>query len=62
MKQIVEQFNLPKWLGTDKAKLQMAMAGFRGPQAEVAFLFFRLVTPVLSLAVSAFYIFGRCPA
>ena len=58
MKQIVERFNLSKWLGTDKAKLQMAMAGFRGPQAEVAFLFFRLVTPILSLTVSAFYIFA----
>ena len=58
MKKIVERFSLSKWLGTDKAKSQMAMAGFRGPQAEVAFLFFRLVTPILSLAVSAFYIFA----
>ncbi|MDQ6702228.1 MAG: type II secretion system F family protein, partial [Pseudomonadota bacterium] len=57
MKQIVERFSLSKWLGTDQAKTQMTMAGFRGPQAEVAFLFFRLVTPVLSLAISAFYIF-----
>src|SRR3984893_2841336 len=57
MKQIVERFSLSKWLGTDRAKTQMAMAGFRGPQAEVAFLFFRLVTPVLSLAISAFYTF-----
>jgi tight adherence protein C len=56
MKQIVERFSLSKWLGTDQAKAQMAMAGFRGPQAEVAFLFFRLVTPALSLAVSSFYI------
>jgi tight adherence protein C len=57
MKQIVERFSLSKWLGTDRAKTQMAMAGFRGPQAEVAFLFFRLVTPALILAVSTFYIF-----
>jgi|GEM_PF-31241 len=57
MKQIVERFSLSKWLGTDRAKTQMAMAGFRGPQAEVAFLFFRLVTPILILAVSTFYIF-----
>jgi hypothetical protein len=28
-----------------------------GPQAEVVFLFFRVVTPVLSLAISAFYTF-----
>ncbi len=57
MKQIVERFSLSKWLGTDRAKTQMAMAGFRGPQAEVAFLFFRLVTPVLILAISTFYTF-----
>src|ERR1019366_3436826 len=56
MKQIVERFSLSKWLGTDQAKAQMGMAGFRGPQGEVAFLFFRLVTPALSLAVSSFYI------
>jgi len=56
MKQIVERFSLSKWLGTDKAKLQMAMAGFRGQQAEVAFLFFRLVTPTVSLALSIFYL------
>jgi tight adherence protein C len=57
MKQIVERFGLSKWLGTDQAKMKMAMAGFRGPQAEVAFLFFRLVMPSLSLVVSAFYMF-----
>jgi tight adherence protein C len=57
MKRIVERFSLSKWLGTDQAKMQMAMAGFRGPQAEVAFLFFRLVTPILCLSISAFYIF-----
>ncbi len=57
MKQTVERFSLSKWLGTEKAKTQMAMAGFRGPQAEVAFLFYQLVTPVVSLAISAFYTF-----
>ncbi|HTV34232.1 MAG TPA: type II secretion system F family protein [Methylocella sp.] len=56
MKQVVERFSLSKWLGTDKAKLQMAMAGFRGPQAEVGFLFFRLVTPAVSLTLSSFYL------
>ena len=57
MKHIVERFSLSKWLGTDQAKTQMAMAGFRGPQAEVAFLFFRLVVPCLGLAASVFYNF-----
>lgn len=58
MKKIVERFSLSKWLGTAQAKAQMVMAGFRGPQAEVAFLFFRLVTPAMSFFASAFYIFA----
>jgi tight adherence protein C len=56
MKDIVERFKLSKWLGTDKAKLQMVMAGFRGPQAEVAFLFFRLVTPIALFVISVIYL------
>src|SRR3954447_2700237 len=34
MKNVVDQFQLGKWLGTETAKQQLAMAGFRGPQAE----------------------------
>jgi tight adherence protein C len=61
MKQIVEWFSLSRWLGTDQAKSQMTMAGFRGPQAEVAFLFFRLVTPILSFTVCTFYLLAAPP-
>jgi len=57
MKQIVDSFSLSKWLGTEKAKEQLAMAGFRGPQAEIAFLFFRLVSPIALFFISLFYIF-----
>ncbi len=57
MKNIVERFNLSSWLGTDKAKKQMIMAGFRGPQAEVAFLFFRLVTPIILFLLTLLYLF-----
>ncbi len=57
MKQVVEWFNLSKWLGTDQAKLQMTMAGYRGASAEVGFLFFRLVTPIVVFVVSVAYIF-----
>ena len=57
MRNIVESFSLSKWLGTDKAKEQLAMAGFRGPQAETAFLFFRLVAPIALTLLTAFYIF-----
>jgi tight adherence protein C len=56
MKQIVDSFSLSKWLGTEKAKLQLAMAGYRGPQAEIAFLFFRLVVPIALFCVAVFYL------
>ncbi|MGP0104888.1 type II secretion system F family protein [Rhodoblastus sp.] len=57
MKEIVEKYSLSKWLGTDHAKMQLTMAGYRGAQAEVGFLFFRLVTPMASIVVSALYVF-----
>jgi tight adherence protein C len=57
MKHVVEQFQLGKWLGMDDAKQRLTMAGYRGPQAEVAFLFFRLVTPVAFLLFAVFYLF-----
>src|SRR4051794_822377 len=56
MKQIVESFSLSKWLGTENAKSQLAMAGYRGPQAEIAFLFFRLVVPIVLFLAAMFYI------
>lgn len=57
MKQVVENFNLGKWVGTDTAKKQLAMAGFRGPSAEVTFLFFRMVTPIALTLTVIFYIY-----
>ena len=57
MTKIVDGLSASKWLGTDKAKMQLAMAGFRGPQAEVAFLFFRLVAPVGLFVLAVFYLF-----
>jgi tight adherence protein C len=57
MKQIVERFSLSSWLGTEKAKLQLSQAGFRGPQAEIGFLFFRFVMPILLFSVAVFYMF-----
>jgi len=58
MKQIVEQFSLDKWLGTETARANLIMAGYRSSNAEYAFLFFRLVTPIVMLLVSALYVFG----
>jgi tight adherence protein C len=56
MKDIVDKFSLSKWLGTDDVKARLAMAGYRGPQAETAFLFFRLVTPIGLLFAAVFYL------
>jgi tight adherence protein C len=57
MKRIVDRFNLKTWLGTEKSKDQMLMAGYRGAQAEVAFLFFRLVSPAVFFVLGLLYIF-----
>ena len=57
MKEVVERLKLGNWLGTETAKNQMMMAGYRGQQAEVAFLFFRLVSPVAFTLVALFYLF-----
>src|SRR5690606_34137830 len=37
-------------------KKQLAMAGFRGQQAEIGFLFFRAVTPVGLFLFALFYV------
>ena len=58
MKRLVEGFSLERWLGTEEAKAQLTMAGFRGKQAEVAFLFFRAVAPIGMAAVGLIYMFG----
>ena len=58
MRRIVERFKLGDWLGTENAKKQLAMAGYRGPQAEVTFLFFRLAAPVGLFLFTLFYVFA----
>jgi tight adherence protein C len=57
MKQIVDRFKLSDWLGTETAKNNLTMAGFRGQQAEITFLFFRLVVPMVFMVLSASYLF-----
>lgn len=57
MRQLVDNFSLEKWLGTEEAKLQLTMAGFRGRQAEVAFLFFRAIAPIALFFLVAIYMF-----
>ncbi len=57
MQNIVSQFNLTKHLGTQDAKERLQMAGYRGQGAMVAFLFFRLVAPLVFLVVALVYFF-----
>lgn len=57
MKRVVERFSLERWLGTETAKKQLTMAGYRSAGAETGFLFFRLVTPIVMAIVAAFYVF-----
>jgi len=57
MKTVVDQFNLNKWVGQEEARTLLVQAGHRGQGPYVAFLFFRMVTPVVTLMLAAFYAF-----
>jgi tight adherence protein C len=57
-KDVVEKLNLVSWLGTERAKAQLAMAGYRGAGAEYTFLFFRLVTPIALFLICLIYVFA----
>jgi len=54
---VVNEFNLSKWAGQEEAREKLTMAGYRGQAPYVTFLFFRLMTPVVLLAVTALYVF-----
>jgi tight adherence protein C len=56
-KDVVDKLSLSSWLGTEKAKQQLAMAGYRGAGAEYTFLFFRLVTPIALFLITLLYVF-----
>jgi tight adherence protein C len=57
MKTVVDQFNLNKWVGQEEARTMLIQAGYRGQGPYVAFLFFRLVTPLVALVLTLFYAF-----
>ncbi len=57
LKQLVEGLDLSSWLGTQTAKTQLAMAGYRGAGAEYAFLTFRLALPIGFFLVAVVYAF-----
>jgi tight adherence protein C len=57
MQRAVEKLNLNKWLAQEEAREKLVQAGFRGQAPYVAFLFFRMVTPVVMFLAAIFYIF-----
>jgi tight adherence protein C len=57
MKSVVDRLNLSKHLGTETARGKLIMAGYRAPSAETAFLFFRLVTPIVFFILAFIYFF-----
>jgi tight adherence protein C len=57
MKEVVDRFSLADWLNAEGIKARLVMAGFRGPQGEVAFLFSRFVAPICFLVASIIAIF-----
>jgi tight adherence protein C len=57
MSKVVEQFNLTKWLAQEEARDKLVQAGYRGQAPYVAYLFFRMITPAVTLMFTAFYLF-----
>jgi tight adherence protein C len=54
---VVEKFNLTKWLAQEEAREKLVQAGYRGQAPYIAFLFFRMVAPVVAFLVALFYLF-----
>jgi tight adherence protein C len=57
MQRVVNQFNLSKWVGQEEAREKLIQAGYRGNAPYVAYLFFRMVSPIVAFIVSVVYIF-----
>jgi tight adherence protein C len=57
MKTVVDNFNLGKWVGQDKARSMLMQAGFRGQAPYITYLFFRMAMPIIMFFGSLFYIF-----
>ncbi len=57
MQTVVNRFNLNKWLGQEEARDKLIQAGYRGHAPYVTFLFFRLVSPAITVSLAAFYVF-----
>src|ERR1700681_4387292 len=54
---VVHDFNLGKWLAQEAAREKLTMAGYRGQAPYITFLFFRLVTPIITFLAAILYVF-----
>jgi tight adherence protein C len=54
---VVEDFNLSKWVAQESARDKLIMAGYRGNAPYITFLFFRALTPIVTLIGAALYVF-----
>jgi tight adherence protein C len=57
MQRAVEKLNLTKWLAQEEAREKLVQAGYRGQAPYIAFLFFRMITPIAMFLVAVFYMF-----
>ncbi len=57
MQQIVDQFNLRSTFESEELKNNLKMAGLRGQAPLVAYMFFRLVAPIIVTIVALIYLF-----
>jgi tight adherence protein C len=57
MQKWVEWLNLTKWLAQEEAREKLLQAGYRGQAPYIAFLFFRMVTPIALFLFALFYLF-----
>ncbi len=57
MQQIVDQFNLRSSFESDEVKNRLKMAGLRGQAPLVAYMFFRLVAPIIVALFALVYLF-----
>jgi tight adherence protein C len=56
-KQIVDRFNLKKWLSSESAGDKLLRAGLRGPKAETTFLVARLFAPMGMICFAILYLY-----
>jgi len=57
MSQVVDQLNLREAFETEEVKNKLKMAGMRGQAPVVAFVFFRLAAPIITLVGALAYLF-----